>query len=168
MSSMKDVAKLAGVSVMTVSRVVNQSAPVDGATREKVEEAIRKLSYRPNLLARRLRQQNGQSRGLDVLTYAGYEKYREYAKAGTSYPGNPGMGKRLGFASIFGIQPFSIEVEQDIIKQANLAGFDEKNIIIVDNKYDADIGLKNLILFAMGRNEPLCCPLHRALFLSLF
>jgi ribose transport system substrate-binding protein len=143
MSSMKDVAKLAGVSVMTVSRVVNQSAPVDEDTRKKVEEAIRKLNYRPNLLARKLRQQNGQFRGLDESTYAVYEKYRDYAKARIPYPGTPGMGKKLGFANIFGNQPFSIELEQDIVEQAKLAGFDEGNIIIMDNQYDADTGLKN-------------------------
>lgn len=143
MSSMKDVAKLAGVSVMTVSRVVNQSAPVDEDTRKKVEVAIRKLQYKPNLLARRLRQQNGQFRGLNEPMYAVYEKYRESAKIEESYPGNPGMGKKLGFASIFGSQPFSIELEQDILKQAKLAGFDEENIINKDNQYDAEIGLRN-------------------------
>lgn len=143
MSSMKDVAKLAGVSVMTVSRVVNQSAPVDEDTRKKVEEAIRKLNYRPNLLARKLRQQNGQYRGFDESTYAVYETYRDYAKARTSYPGTPGMGGKLGFANIFGNQPFSIELEQDIFEQAKLAGFDEENIIIMDNQYDAEIGLRN-------------------------
>ncbi len=143
MSSMKDVAKLAEVSVMTVSRVVNQSAPVDEQTRSKVEEAIRKLNYKPNLLARGLRQQSGQRRGLIVPTYAVYERYREYAKASRSYPGSSGKGKRLGFASIYGTQDFSIEVEQDIVKQAKLAGFEEKDLIILDNQYDEAIGLSN-------------------------
>jgi len=140
---MKDVAKLAGVSVMTVSRVVNQSAPVDEDTRNKVEEAIRKLNYKPNLLARRLRQQNGRLRGLDGSTYAVYERYREYAQKGEPYPGSPGKGKRLGFASIYGTQPFSIEMEQDIVKQAKLAGFEENDLIILDNQYDEAIGLSN-------------------------
>jgi ribose transport system substrate-binding protein len=143
MSSMKDVAKLAGVSVMTVSRVVNQSAPVDEDTRNKVEEAIKKLHYRPNLLARELRQQSGRLSRLAVPTYAVYEHYRESAKAGKPYPGSPGKGKKLGFANIFKAQPFSIEVEQDIIQQAKLAGFDEKDLIIMDNQYDPEIGLKN-------------------------
>jgi ribose transport system substrate-binding protein len=49
----------------------------------------------------------------------------------------------LGFANIFKAQPFSIEVEQDIIQQAKLAGFDEKDLIIMDNQYDPEIGLKN-------------------------
>jgi DNA-binding LacI/PurR family transcriptional regulator len=52
---MKDVAKLAGVSESTVSRVINRSIPVDDETRRRVEEAIRKLAYKPNLLAKGLR-----------------------------------------------------------------------------------------------------------------
>lgn len=49
-----DVAKLAGVSPMTVSRVVNGGASVLTFTREKVEAAIRELRYVPNIAARRL------------------------------------------------------------------------------------------------------------------
>ncbi len=153
MSSMKDVAKLAGVSVMTVSRVVNQSAPVDEDTRNKVKEAIRKLNYKPNLLARKLRQQSGQSRGADVATYAVYEQYREYAKAGELYPRSPGKGKKLGFANIFRMQPFSFEMEGDIIKQAKLAGFEEQNLIILDNQYDAEVGLENAEIMLSRKPE---------------
>lgn len=49
-----DVAKLAGVSIKTVSRVVNHEANVSEATRAAVNEAVRVLSYRPNLFARGL------------------------------------------------------------------------------------------------------------------
>jgi ribose transport system substrate-binding protein len=140
---MKDVAKLAGVSVSTVSRVINQSVPVDEETRKKVEEAIRKLDYRPNLLARGLRQQSRQLSELGVSAYAVYEHYREYAKVGQPYPGSPGKGKKLGFASVYGTQPFCISLEQNVIKQAKLAGFEEKDLILMDNQYDSDIGLKN-------------------------
>jgi len=59
MSSMKDVAYLAGVSLSTVSRVINNSIPVDKNTRLKVEEAIQKLKYKPNLLAKGLRLKSG-------------------------------------------------------------------------------------------------------------
>jgi LacI family repressor for deo operon, udp, cdd, tsx, nupC, and nupG len=55
MSNIQDVARLAGVSVATVSRVLNNSPSVTGKTRENVLEAIRRLSYQPNLLARNLR-----------------------------------------------------------------------------------------------------------------
>jgi len=52
--TIKEVAERAGVSQMTVSRVVNGQDLVKGATREKVQSAIRELNYRPNLMARRL------------------------------------------------------------------------------------------------------------------
>jgi DNA-binding LacI/PurR family transcriptional regulator len=54
-SSLKDVAARAGVSVRTVSNVVNRSAPVAEATRQRVQEALDELGYRPNLAARSLR-----------------------------------------------------------------------------------------------------------------
>lgn len=52
MSSIKDVAKLAGVAVGTVSRVINSSGAVSPATRRKVEKAIQELNYIPNEIAR--------------------------------------------------------------------------------------------------------------------
>lgn len=49
-----DVASLAGVSIKTVSRVVNHEPNVREATKEKVERAIAELQYRPNPSARNL------------------------------------------------------------------------------------------------------------------
>lgn len=53
-ATIDDVAALAGVSIKTVSRVVNNEPNVRPATREKVEAAIAALDYRPNLSARSL------------------------------------------------------------------------------------------------------------------
>lgn len=52
--SMFEVAKLAGVSHQTVSRVINHSPNVSAPTREKVERAIAELGYRPSNSARAL------------------------------------------------------------------------------------------------------------------
>ncbi|HEX2144984.1 MAG TPA: LacI family DNA-binding transcriptional regulator [Glycomyces sp.] len=52
---MTNVAELAGVSVMTVSNVINRPEVVSEATREKVHAAMRELRYRNNLVARSLR-----------------------------------------------------------------------------------------------------------------
>lgn len=52
---MRDVAALAGVSPKTVSNVVNGGVPVRPETRARVEDAVRRLDYRPNLSARGLR-----------------------------------------------------------------------------------------------------------------
>lgn len=54
-ASLKDVAAVAGVSVKTVSNVVNDYQFVSTDTRERVQAAIAELNYRPNLSARRLR-----------------------------------------------------------------------------------------------------------------
>ena len=56
-ATIDDVAALAGVSIKTVSRVVNQEPNVRDATRAKVERAIAELNYRPNLSARNLASQ---------------------------------------------------------------------------------------------------------------
>lgn len=53
-ATIEDVASLAGVSIKTVSRVVNREPNVRAATQEKVEKAIKALEYRPNPSARNL------------------------------------------------------------------------------------------------------------------
>ncbi|KFG91674.1 LacI-family transcriptional regulator [Sphingobium herbicidovorans NBRC 16415] len=54
MSSIHDVAAQAGVSIKTVSRVVNKASNVSDALRDRVMAAIAQLDYRPNQSARRL------------------------------------------------------------------------------------------------------------------
>ncbi|RMF18628.1 MAG: LacI family transcriptional regulator [Gammaproteobacteria bacterium] len=54
MATIKDVSRLAGVSIATVSRVVNNSAPVNEATRERVYQAMQELGYTPNVFAQGL------------------------------------------------------------------------------------------------------------------
>jgi DNA-binding LacI/PurR family transcriptional regulator len=64
---MSDVARLAGVSHQTVSRVINGSTQVKPATRERVLAAMRKLDYRPSAVARAL--VTGRSQSLGVVTF---------------------------------------------------------------------------------------------------
>lgn len=52
--TIKDIAKLAGVSISTVSRVINNSAKVKKEVRERIESIIEETGYRPNSLAREL------------------------------------------------------------------------------------------------------------------
>nr|WP_318382661.1 LacI family DNA-binding transcriptional regulator [uncultured Enterobacter sp.] len=53
--SIQKIARLAGVSVATVSRVLNNSDTVKAKNRERVLQAIQESNYQPNLLARQLR-----------------------------------------------------------------------------------------------------------------
>jgi len=55
MATMKDVAKLAKVSVATVSNYLNNTKPVKPETRARIEEAIEKLNFMPNASARNLK-----------------------------------------------------------------------------------------------------------------
>lgn len=52
--TMHEVARLAGVSPMTVSRVLSGSAVVTASTRQRVQKAVRRLGYSPNVAARNL------------------------------------------------------------------------------------------------------------------
>ena len=55
MSSVKKIAELAGVSVGTVDRVLNNRKWVAKETEERVRAAIKKLNYKPNIFARNLK-----------------------------------------------------------------------------------------------------------------
>src|SRR5258708_25167809 len=59
MPRIRDVAQLAGVSPMTVSRVLNKPASVREETRLRVEHAIEQLNYLPNRLAKSMVSRNG-------------------------------------------------------------------------------------------------------------
>nr|WP_198151811.1 LacI family DNA-binding transcriptional regulator [Kibdelosporangium sp. MJ126-NF4] len=65
---MADVAREAGVSGQTVSRVANGRTNVDDATRDRVLAAMRRVGYRPNSAARALR--NGRFRTIGVIISA--------------------------------------------------------------------------------------------------
>ncbi|MEJ8543786.1 LacI family DNA-binding transcriptional regulator [Brevibacillus borstelensis] len=54
MATIRDVAKLAGVSVATVSRVINKNGYVNKETEQAVQQAIKMLNYEPNKVARGL------------------------------------------------------------------------------------------------------------------
>ena len=65
-TSIKDVAKEAGVSIATVSRVLNDIDVVNEDTKKKVLDAIKKLGYRPNIVARSLKTQRTKTIGILV------------------------------------------------------------------------------------------------------
>lgn len=66
MTTMRDVARVAGVSAKTVSRVFNDDPHVTDETRERVQWAMQKLHYVPNLLARSFRSGSDAAVGVAV------------------------------------------------------------------------------------------------------
>lgn len=65
-ASIKDVAKDAGVSIATVSRVLNDINIVNEETKKKVQQSIKKLGYRPNIVARSLKTQRTSTIGIVI------------------------------------------------------------------------------------------------------
>lgn len=66
MSTIKEVAERSGVSIGTVSHVINGSVRVSKTLRERVEAAIRELDYHPNHVARSLRTSKTRTLGIIV------------------------------------------------------------------------------------------------------
>ncbi|MDI9228525.1 LacI family DNA-binding transcriptional regulator, partial [Serratia bockelmannii] len=79
MATMKDVARLAGVSTSTVSHVINNNRFVSEQVREKVEQAIRELNYAPSALARSLKINQTRTIGM-LLTASSNPFYSEVVR----------------------------------------------------------------------------------------
>ncbi len=76
MPTIKDVAERAGVSVATVSRIMNNRGPIGEKTRKKVHKAMKELNYQPNEMARALQKSKSHILGLIVpsISYAFFSK----------------------------------------------------------------------------------------------
>ncbi|RME99784.1 MAG: LacI family transcriptional regulator [Chloroflexi bacterium] len=66
MVTMRDVAEKAGVSVTSVSHVINQTRPVSEELRQRIQATMEELGYQPNALARSLRRKQTHSIGVIV------------------------------------------------------------------------------------------------------
>ena len=72
MINMKDLAKACGVSVATVSRVINADPAVKPATKEKVMAAAERLGFSPNLAARSLKLSKSRTVGIIIPSINNY------------------------------------------------------------------------------------------------
>ena len=70
-TGIEDVAKAAGVSITTVSRVINKFPTVKEENRRRVEEVVRRLNFRPNVAAQRLASGSTNAIGLEIPRYEG-------------------------------------------------------------------------------------------------
>lgn len=70
-TTINDIAQLAGVSISTVSRVLNGSVPVAEETATRVWEAVRRLDFTPNSAARRLASKRTKTIGLFLPEISG-------------------------------------------------------------------------------------------------
>ncbi|WRS30687.1 LacI family DNA-binding transcriptional regulator [Actinomycetaceae bacterium MB13-C1-2] len=104
--TMKDVARLAGTGLTTVSRVVNESGPVGDETRKRVLDAISELDYQPNEIARALRPgQRSRTIGLKLGDLT--NPFWSHLAAGAIK-----CSRRRGYAALIGTSDESPEVER--------------------------------------------------------
>ncbi|MDN6625875.1 MAG: LacI family transcriptional regulator [Pisciglobus halotolerans] len=118
MATIKEVAKLAGLSVATVSRALNNSGYVGAESRRKVEAAIKELDFYPSEVARSLYQKKSKLIGL-LLPDIANPFFPLLAK------GAEDAVNQRGYSLIFGNVQDSIEKEEEYLKifeQNNIAG----------------------------------------------
>lgn len=108
-SSIKDVAREAGVSIATVSRVINKIDVVNEGTKKKVIEAIDKLGYSPNIVAQSLKTQRSRSIGILVPDISS-QVYPEIVR------GAEDVANMYDYSIILCNADFDIEKEKKYIK----------------------------------------------------
>lgn len=160
MATISDVARMAGVSTMTVSRVLNQSGSVSAQKREAVLRAIAALNYQPNLLARSLATNRSGTIGLIVTVMSNpvYPAYMEGAceqlrKAGLDvivYYANSFQSTLNGLHTLLnkqadGIITLPLEIHEDkSVKQAFAQAFQQtakrsgRPIVTIGNQFFLD------------------------------
>lgn len=129
---MKDVARRAGVSLQTVSRVVNATGSVTEETTSRVLAAVQELQYRPNVLARSLASKRtrmvgvvvvGEMRhglGSSVLAVEEAAREREVLTVSTHVPTGDAVNMRLAVDRIIGSNVGGIVVvgpTRDVVDQ---------------------------------------------------
>lgn len=102
--NIKDIAKLAGVGVSTVSRVINQHSDVKDETRERVLEVIAKYNYIPNNSARNLKR--SETMDVGILIKGMYNPF--FAHMIES------IEKKLSYAGYSAVIHYNIEATKDI------------------------------------------------------
>ena len=126
-SGAKDVARLAGVSTATVSRVLNHSQQVDPATRDKVLEAAKMLRYVPHGAARTLRSHRSKMVGAIVPSF----DYALYARTTSA------LQQRLderGYALVLAEHHYELASETRIAGQLIEHGVDAFLLVGLDHE----------------------------------
>jgi LacI family transcriptional regulator len=116
-SSAKDVARLAGVSTATVSRVLNSPEQVDAKTQTRVRDAVAKLRYVPHGAARALRSQRSQMVGAVVPSFA----YALYARTTSALQS---VLDPAGYAMVVAEHHYDLRTEVRVTEQLISHGVD--------------------------------------------
>lgn len=107
MANIRDVASLAGVSIATVSMVLNNKPDISNETREKVLDAVKRLNYQPNIHAKRLFTKKNNIIGVVFVSNVSYTVYSRI------FEGINSGAHRLGFDVLSMDEDYFIAQEQD-------------------------------------------------------
>ena len=122
-----EVAKAAGVSLATVSRVINKQSNVTQETKERVEETIKRLGYRPNALAQGLATSRTTNIGIVIPN-------TNYVHIANLLSGMIDIGKIYGYQTTLFVTKHSQEEAQDVISKLITSHVD--GAIIFDDELD--------------------------------
>jgi LacI family transcriptional regulator len=148
LASLKDVSRLAGVSLSTASRVVTGNPRVDEEMRARVLAAVAQLDYKPNLLARGLRNRSGRLIGFMVPEIL-HETFAIFISEAES------ACVDRGFTMILGNTHEDPEVEERVL--GNLIGMNVDGIVVsvVSDSSAVLSSLKKLAIPAVGIDRAL-------------
>lgn len=130
MVTINDVAKLAGVSIATVSRVVNGNHSVDKEMKSKVENAVKILGYKPNLTARTLAKNSSNIIGI-VIPNVSIPYFIDLLKAIEK------KSRELGYSIIISNSEGNKEIEKSVIKTLKRRNTDGIFLIPASNDIDS-------------------------------
>ena len=104
MSTLKDVAERAGVTVTTVSRVINNRGYISEKTRQKVYDVMKEIGYQPNEVARSLSKQHTSCLLYTSYGNGGYHDGKQCGKCGNLCGITGGFHQCTGHTGIYGIR----------------------------------------------------------------
>ncbi|MCY4779616.1 substrate-binding domain-containing protein [Sphingobacterium sp. UT-1RO-CII-1] len=120
----KDIAKLANVSIATVDRVLNNRKDVSDVTREKIQKIIKENNYRPNMYARSLSVKNNLSIAVLIPRTSQQTGYWELCLTGI----NKGIDE---FSS------FGINIDVFLYDQEDVSTFNKAADTVFETKFNA-------------------------------
>ena len=142
--TIKDVAKEAGVSVATVSRVLNGSCNVSDESAQRVNDAVEKLRYSPNFLGRNLRKRETNV----ILVIMPTSEHSLYSKI---IMGMQKYAEKIGYDIISAVTGSASTVEAR--QMTMLFNRTVDGVVLLGTQYDAD----ELNKLAQNYDIALCC-----------
>ncbi|RUO20864.1 LacI family transcriptional regulator [Aliidiomarina iranensis] len=149
MATIYEVSERAGVSLATVSRVINKTVPVRESTRIKVEAAMRELGYRPNSVAQSLASNRSNSIGIVVSELGGPFYGELLSRIENEF-------RAVGKHVIIAAGHSNAELERDSIEFLQSRNCDALILHVesVDDKYLEDLAATGLPFVLINRMVP--------------